>query len=213
MKLVRAISQNTVSRLPKYIRLLSELENTGVERVSSANIGQLLGMTPSQIRQDLSSFGSYGAQGYGYSVSTLKEGLEKVMGLNIRHNVAVLGVGSIGHAFLCHMNFNASNYNVVAAFDINEEIIGTEVNGIPVYHADTLSDIHSQTPIDICILAVPSDRAVKCAKETAKIGIPAIWNLTNVDLALNDCDVVVEDMHFLDSLYSLTFYLEEMRKS
>lgn len=213
MKLNRAVPGNTVYRLPKYIRLLDDLEKRGIERVSSGNIGQLLGLTPSQVRQDLSIFGNYGAQGYGYSVHTLKEQLKIVMGIDHPHNIAIMGLGSIGNAFLCHMNFSENNYHVVAAFDIKEELIGSEINGTKIYHPDTLSEIHNITPIDICILSVPSDKARISAEEIRKIGIPAIWNLTNVDLGLKEHDIVVEDIHFLDSLYSLTFYLKEHRLS
>ena len=213
MKLNRAVSVNTVYRLPKYIRLLDEMEKRGIDRISSSNIGQLLGLTPSQVRQDLSSFGSYGAQGYGYSVHTLKEELKIVMGLNRTHNIVFMGLGSIGTAFLCHMNFRDNNYSVVAAFDVREDLIGTEVNHTKVLHPSELAAVHKETPIDICILAIPAEKAKDVAKEISRIGIPAIWNLTNVDLGLNDSKTVVEDIHFLDSLYSLTFYLKEERIS
>lgn len=208
MKMNRVVSGNTVSRLPKYIRLLDELDRQGIDRVSSGRIGQLLGITPSQVRQDLSHFGSYGSQGYGYGVQGLSNGLKKVMGLDCMHRVAVVGAGSIGKALLCHLQFEEYNYRVVAAFDTDRNLIGTEVGGTMVYHPNELGRIHQETPIDICVLTVPADAAKMSAGMIAKLGIPAIWNLTNVDLGLNQQNVIVEDMHFLDSLFCLTYYLE-----
>lgn len=209
MKYNKIVSGNTVARLPKYIRLLNDLEQRDVDHVSSGEIGRLLGLTPSQVRQDLSCFGSFGAQGYGYNVPRLKHGLQSIMGLDRTHNVVIMGAGSIGKALLCHMRFKENNYRVVAAFDVNKELIGSELNGTKVYHPEQLKYLHEKCPIDICVLTVPAEQAKHTAKTIADLGISAIWNLTNVDLGLQHRNVVVEDMHFLDSLFSLTFYLEE----
>lgn len=209
MKMNRLVSGNTVNRLPKYIRLLDELGRQGISRVSSSEIGRLLGITPSQVRQDLSNFGTYGSQGYGYGVQGLCNGLKSVMGLDHTHRVVIVGAGSIGKALLCHLQFENYHYCVAAAFDTDRNLIGTEIGGTTVYHPDELERIHREKPIDICVLAVPAEAAKMSASIVAKMGIPAIWNLTNVDLGLNQQNIIVEDMHFLDSLFCLTYYLKE----
>lgn len=211
MKRKGPTSANTISRLPKYIRLMEELEAQGFDHISSGSIARILGMTASQVRQDLTQFGSYGAQGYGYNVEGLKSNLKRVMGLHRQHNVAIMGAGSIGKTLLCHMRFQENNYHVVAAFDTNEELIGKSLNGTPVYHPCQLDAVHAITPIDICVLSVSAEHAKMCARQIEKAEIPAIWNLTNVDLALKGNTVIVENMHFLDSLFGLTYYLEESR--
>lgn len=202
-------SPNTINRLPKYLRYLSGIYANGEDRISSFKMAEDMDLTASQIRQDLSQFGSYGAQGYGYQVPRLIHELKKILGIDNPHNVIAVGVGSIGRALLTHLNFTEHNYSVCAGFDIDPEIVGTTINGIPIYHADKLKEFLKMTPVDICILAVPASIAKETAGSIVEQGIPAIWNMTNVDLGLSHMKAIVEDLHFLDSLFALTYYLNE----
>lgn len=213
MKTGLGASTNTIGRLPKYLRCLQELEDQGISRVSSTGIAERLSLTPSQIRQDLAQFGSFGAQGYGYDVKLLANCIREILGINKSHNVIIVGVGSIGRALLTHLEFQGNNYHVVAGFDTDYGVIGKTVNDTPVYHVDELIDFLGEVDVDLCVLAVPKEHAKHTALSLAKNGVPAIWNLTNVDLELGNYDVLVENMHFLDSLFSLTFYLEATSKT
>lgn len=208
MKVNGGVSYNTVARLPKYLRCLQEIEETGVDRVSSTEIANRLNLTPSQVRQDLSRFGTYGAQGYGYNVKSLSSGIRKILGIDKTHRVIMIGVGSVGSALLKHLEFRENNYCVIAGFDTNPELIGKIINGTPIYHADSLQVFLNNNKVDLCVLAVPKKHARQTALMVAKAGTPALWNLTNVDLELGDQEILIEDIHFLDSLFSLTFYLE-----
>jgi len=207
------ISPNVINRIPKYLRYLHNLKNSGVERTSSAQIAQLMGTTPSQVRQDLSAFGSFGSQGYGYNVNSLIFEINRIIGLNQKHNIAVIGVGGIGHALLEHMEFEEYNYQVCAAFDISPELIGTYVNGIEIQHINSLHDAVKKYSIDICMLTVPQKSAKEIASKLVSLGIPAIWNFTNEDLGLRRNDVIIQDVNFLDSLFTLTYYLENQLQS
>lgn len=206
------VSYNTVGRLPKYLRCLQELEEMGIDHISSAAIAERLDLTPSQVRQDLSRFGNYGSQGYGYDIQLLANGIRNILGIDKIHNVIVVGVGSMGRALLTHLNFGDNNYRVLAGFDTNADIVGKEINETMILPADDLPEFLKENHIDLCVLAVPKWEAKRTALMLAENGIPAIWNLTNVDLEMSQHDVLVENIHFLDSLFSLTFYLEASEK-
>lgn len=130
MKSINTISPSVIKRMPKYLRILRDLEQDGEARGSSAQIAELLGTTASQVRQDLSAFGSYGFQGYGYNIPCLSTEIEKILGINHKHTIAVIGVGSIGKALIEHLEFERYNYRVCGAFDVNPDVIGTVVNGV-----------------------------------------------------------------------------------
>ena len=202
------VSPNTVARLSKYLRCLEELAQVGVGRISSAGIAERLNLTPSQVRQDLSHFGAYGTQGYGYEVQTLANGIRSILGIDRKHSVIIVGVGNIGRALLNYLQFSEYNYSLLAGFDNDPDLIGSCVNDIPIYHVDELTAFVRENSVDLCILSVPGENAQSTALMLAENEIPAIWNLTNVDLELGRHSTLVEDVHFLDSLFSLTFYLE-----
>lgn len=206
---IKGISHNVINRLPKYLQCLYELRENEINRVSSSQIAEYLDTTPSQVRQDFSVFGSFGATGYGYEVTNLIDKIEKIMGLHKPHNIAVIGVGSIGRGLLEHMDFESHNYRVLAAFDVDPYVVGTEVNGIPVYHFDSFESVASQSPIDICMLTVSKKSAREVAERLVKAKIPAIWNFTNEELRLNQTDILVQNVNLLESLFTLTYFLEE----
>lgn len=212
MKTNLGVSPNTVGRLPKYLLCLYELEEKGIDHISSAAIADRLNLTPSQVRQDLSRFGSYGAQGYGYDIRLLAKGIRSILGIDKEHSVIVVGVGSIGSALLTHLNFEEHNYRVLAGFDTNPEIVGERINGTTILSAEELPDYLKEHYVDLCVLTVSEQHAKNTALMLADCGVPAIWNFTNVDLELGGHDILVENIHFLDSLFSLTFYLEATSK-
>lgn len=208
MKTKTPISHQTILRLPRYLHYLEEQKEKGRERTSSTEIADALDMTPSQVRQDLAAFGNYGAQGYGYNVSALCDELKKILGLHIRHRIAVVGAGCIGRAILEHLDYGAYNYEVLAAFDVRDDLIGTTINDVPVLDAAKMQSWFETNKVDICILAVPASAARSVAKQLSTFGVPAIWNFTNVDLTQKNMNCVVQNVDFRNSLFTLTYYLE-----
>ena len=205
------ISERTINRLPKYLHYLLEMEARGFERVSSAGIAEALGTTASQVRQDLSAFGNYGAQGYGYSVARLIDEIKLILGISQKHQVAVIGIGSLGHALIEHLDFAKYGFHVFAGFDVNPDIIGIEINGVPILGMDELSKVLTESKVDICVLTVPQREAQNVATELETLNVPAIWNFTNVNLDLS-AKVVVQNIDFLDSLFVLSYYLHNNRQ-
>ncbi len=203
------VSNNVIRRLPRYLRKLDELKAGGVSRVSSKNLGALLGLTPSQIRQDFSCFGEFGQQGYGYNVGALRDEIASILGMDRGFKAILIGVGNIGHALMDNFCFSDWGFTLSAAFDIDPAIIGTTTNGVTVRSMDELLDFLHEHEIDVAVLTVPADAAVAVAKLLRDNGIGAIWNFTNVELTEPNSSTIVENIHFSDSLLSLGYYVAE----
>ena len=204
------ISGNVVRRLPRYIRTLNDLMRADVGRVSSAELGRLMGLTPSQIRQDFSCFGEFGQQGYGYNVELLHEQISGILGIGRDYSVIVVGIGNLGHALIENFGFAMHGFHVVGAFDVARDLVGKEVGGITIQSGSNMADFIRENHVDIAVLAVSHVTAPSVARILVDNGIKAIWNFTNVDLGLSGQeDVIVEDIHFSDSLLALSYYLTE----
>jgi len=204
------VSIAVIRRLPRYYRHLSELRQQGTVRISSGALGRAMGLTASQIRQDLFCFGGFGQQGYGYNVEKLREGIGDILGINRGHTVVVSGVGNLGHALIQNFKFGNNGVRVEAAFDIDDDVIGTTVGNIPVYSIDELDDYLVQHRVDIGVITVPRSVAPLMAERLVRGGVRGIWNFANVELKLEDAqDVVVENVHFADSLLTLSYMISK----
>ena len=208
MKKVK-ISNNVIRRMPRYLRKLDELTEEGINRISSSELGQQLGLTPSQIRQDFSCFGEFGQQGYGYNVPMLRTQIAGILGMDRGYNAILLGVGHIGHALMDNFCFAEWGFNLVHAFDLNPEIIGKEISGVPVSSADDIEDYLENNKVDVAVLTVPKSAAVEVTKKLTSHGVKAIWNFTNVEITEPDSPYIVENIHFSDSLLSLSYFISE----
>ncbi len=203
------ISHNVIRRLPRYLRKLDDLAYNGVDRISSGELGKQMGLTPSQIRQDFSCFGEFGQQGYGYNVESLRREISSILGMDRGFRVALIGVGNLGHALIENFGFAGHGFQLVAAFEVRPDLVGTELAGVPIYDGTRLEETLKKLQIDIAVLAVPKRLARSIAESAAAGGVRAIWNFTNVELELGDDHVLVEDIHFSDSLLTLSYYLAE----
>lgn len=203
------VSNNVIRRLPRYLRKLDELKASGVGRISSFNLGQQLGLTPSQIRQDFSCFGEFGQQGYGYNVAALREEIASILGMDRGFKAILIGVGNIGHALMDNFCFSEWGFTLVAAFDIDPAIVGTTSNGVTIRSMDELLDYLRENKIDVAVLTVPKEAASAVAKLLFDNGIGAIWNFTNVELTEPSSPSLVENVHFSDSLLSLSYFVAE----
>lgn len=200
----KEISKAVIKRLPRYYRYLGELLESGVERISSNDLSKRMRVTASQIRQDLNNFGGFGQQGYGYNVKYLYEEIGKILSLDKKHFIIVIGAGNLGQALANYVAFEKLGFYIKAMFDINPEMAGTEVRNIPVYHMENLEQYLKENKIQIAALTIPKARAEEVANTLTEYGIKAIWNFAHTDLNLPE-DVVVENVHLSESLMRLSY--------
>jgi len=203
------ISTAVIRRLPRYYRHLDDLHRSGTVRISSSALATSMGLTASQIRQDLSCFGEFGQQGYGYNVERLRAEVADILGMNNRHTAIILGAGNLGRALIENFPFQTNGFRLAAAFDVDPTVVGTRLGGIPVYHIDTLEDYIADHPVNVGVLTVPVAVAIDTAQRLVNSGVRGVWNFTNVELPITDPSVKVENVHFADSLLTLSYMISE----
>ena len=199
------ISDAVIHRLPRYYRYLDDLHNKGVVRISSSSLGAKMDITASQIRQDLSCFGEFGQQGYGYNVAELRAEIGHILGIDKGHRLIVIGVGHLGHALLQNFDFEKVGFQVDSAFDVSPELIGTSIRGVTIRSMDELEDYVAQFRPNVAVLTVPQNVAQPLASRLIDLGIKGFWNFTNVELSSHEPDVFFEDIHFVDTLLTLSY--------
>ena len=209
----KEISQAVIRRMPRYYRYLGELLEDGVERISSNDLSKRMNVTASQIRQDLNNFGGFGQQGYGYNVKFLYEEIGKILGLNQKHNIIVIGAGNLGQALANYVKFEKLGFVITALFDVNPALEGVTVRGIKIHMLDELDDYCKDHVVDIAALTMPKEKADAIANRLVNLGIQAIWNFAHVDLDLIDKDVVVEHVHLSDSLMQLSYNIVKNKQN
>lgn len=204
-----SISPAVINRMPRYYRYLEDLLKTGVERISSKSLSEKMHLTASQIRQDLNNFGGFGQQGYGYNVKYLHDEIGKILGLDKKHNIIIIGIGRIGQAIANYQNFKALGFNMIGFFDIDKKIIGKKFLDIKVRDIKELDDFIKQNKVDIVALTLSKGEAKVMAEKVLNLGVKAIWNFALVDLEVPS-DVVVENVHLSESLLSLSYRITKL---
>ncbi|MBM6851453.1 redox-sensing transcriptional repressor Rex [Oscillibacter valericigenes] len=199
------ISDAVIRRLPRYYRHLNELCSRGVVRISSHSLGQEMSITASQIRQDFSCFGEFGQQGYGYNVEELKAEIGHILGVDNDHHLIMIGVGNLGHALLQNFPFSQCGFTVDAAFDVSPAVIGTAVNGVPICSMSELDTFIQSHSVDVVVLTIPQTVAQDTADHLISLGVKGFWNFTNIELSSQVPDVQFENIHFADSLLTLSY--------
>ena len=199
------ISDAVIHRLPRYYRYLDDLHNKGVVRISSSSLGAKMDITASQIRQDLSCFGEFGQQGYGYNVAELRAEIGHILGIDKGHRLIVIGAGHLGHALLQNFDFEKVGFQVDSAFDVSPELIGTSIRGVTIRSMDELEDYVAQFRPNVAVLTVPQNVAQPLASRLIDLGIKGFWNFNNVELSSHEPDVFFEDIHFVDTLLTLSY--------
>lgn len=199
------ISDAVIRRLPRYYRQLTDLCARGVVRISSHSLGQEMNITASQIRQDFSCFGEFGQQGYGYNVEELRAEIGHILGVDNDHHLIMIGVGNLGHALLQNFPFSQTGFTVDAAFDIAPQLSSAVINGVPVYPMTQLDDFVRSHSVDVVVLTIPQSVAQDTATRLIDLGIRGFWNFTNMELSSTCPDVKFENIHFADSLLTLSY--------
>ena len=200
------ISKATIDRLPLYFRTLRNVQEDGLEIISSEELGKRIGITPEQIRKDLSLFGEFGKKGVGYYVRDLLRNIGEILGLHRNWNIALVGVGHLGWALANYRNFSSLGFNLVATFDNDPGKIGAKVNEIPIYSLDQMEEIVAKEHIVIGVITVPAEYAQGVADRLIKAGVRGIWNFAPVKLNVpEEIKLINEDLSV--GLSSLSYYL------
>ena len=200
-----SISMSVIRRLPRYYRFLSELNDQNIDKISSTNLAKILNVTASQVRQDLNCFGGFGQQGYGYSVSQLKEEIKNILGLNNDYKAILIGAGNLGKAVAMHMNFEKLGFELIACFDNNEQKVGSKLNGITVKNESELDDFCNKNHIDTAFLCIPRVCVENVLDKLYSHGIKNYWNFSHYDINARYNDTMVENVHLSDSLMTLCY--------
>ena len=207
--MAKQISMPVIRRLPRYHRFLTELENQGVQRISSNQLSNIMRSTASQIRQDLNCFGGFGQQGYGYPVSQLKEEIGKILGLDKKFNAILLGAGNLGKAVATHMNFSRQGFELSAVFDKNESVVGTMLRGITIMSDDDIDNYCKNNKVDAAFLCLLRNAVKPLIDKLYGLGIKNFWNFSHYDIKNDYSDVIVENVHMSDSLMTLCYRINE----
>ena len=198
-----------IRRLPRYHRCLGDLIREGKLRISSAELSRIMGVTASQIRQDLNCFGGFGQQGYGYNISYLYAKISELLGVAEGYNAVIIGAGNLGKALAATHMFERRGINRLGMFDIDPAVVGKKIYDTPVYHIDTLRDFCIENRVQIGVLTVPKE----CAKEITDVllsaGVKGVWNFANMELKSPSADMIVENIHLGDSLMTLCYKIKE----
>ena len=203
-----AVSSAVIKRLPRYHRYLGELLREGKLRISSAELSRLMNVTASQIRQDLNCFGGFGQQGYGYNVKYLHGKISELLGVNQSYGAVIVGAGNLGRALAATHMFERRGVRRLAMFDVNPEVIGTEICGIPVYHIDEIGEYCKKENIKIGVLTVPKEAAYDVSMKMIDAGVTGLWNFANMELKISKPGIIVENIHLGDSLMKLCYELK-----
>lgn len=216
------IPKATARRLPLYYRYLLLLNDEGKDKVSSTELAEAVQVDSASIRRDFSYFGALGKRGYGYDVKNLLSFFKKILNQDTLTNVALVGVGNLGHALLNYNFKRSNNIRISCAFDINPEITGKITQGVPVYSMDEMKQQIADQQIRIAILTVPQATAQNTADEMIEAGIKGIMNFTPIRLSapngvrIQNVDLATELqtlIYFLDSDELIKKQLEERKKA
>ncbi|MDA0256310.1 MAG: redox-sensing transcriptional repressor Rex [Chloroflexi bacterium] len=201
------IPEVVIERLPVYLRVLHRLQRDGHSVISSQDLGEELGVTPAQIRKDLSYFGRFGKQGRGYSVQRLIDELRQILGLEQRWRMALVGAGQLGQAIASYRGFGPQGFDLVAIFDASPSLVGATVAGQSVQSVDTLDERLRDSPVEIGIVAVPAEHAQEVIDRLVRAGVRAILNYAPRAVQVPK-HVHVRQIDPAAALQSMTYYLK-----
>ena len=206
----KQVSTSVIRRLPRYYRFLGMLAENGVQRISSGELSSKMGLTASQIRQDLNCFGGFGQQGYGYNVIALREEIGKILGLSLPKKTILIGAGNLGRAILSHMEFEEKGFSIVGIFDRDQSLAGEQLAGLSILHTDALEEFCQAKKPLVAILCVPKMASQDLVCRLVALGIQGFWNFSHYDISVHYPDVAVENVHLGDSLMTLCYEIQAL---
>jgi len=198
----------TLERLATYLSALTNLANTNVETVSSAQLEEHTGVNAAQFRKDLSYFGEFGRPGVGYNVRSLHARIKAILKLDRPQPVLLVGAGNLGRALVGYPALKAENFQIVAVFDNNPTKIGSELMHVTIDHIDSVAERNRSLGARIGIIAVPAYAAQQVAEQLVEAGVLTILNFAPVVLKVPP-HVTVRNVDFVQELAVLSFYLPD----
>ncbi|HOB87781.1 MAG TPA: redox-sensing transcriptional repressor Rex [Bacillota bacterium] len=201
----RPVSKSVVKRLPVYLRILDNLIRWDVEIISSKELSAESGFSAEQIRKDLAYFGAFGTRGTGYNTHFLREKILKIIGLDKKTNIIIIGAGHLGTALTRYNATKNSYVNVVAVFDRDPQLIGQNIAGIPIYDIKEVGGIIEQYNIKVAIITVPAESAQEVVDQIVPYGIKAILNFAPARIEVPE-GVHLDNADLTIELQSLIYY-------
>ena len=202
----KKLSEELIERLPRYSRYLNEYFYSGVVKISSQEIAKKMGVTPSQVRNDLGRFAPDGQQGYGYNIKTLYQSICEIIGFNTVKECIIIGAGNIGKALIGNKMFQNQGFRLAGVFDCTPP--HETIKGWPVRHSSELTPFLLENKVDIAIISTTSAAAQSVADEVVSGGVKGILNFSYTDLNVPD-DVKVENVHIIDKLIELSYKMKQ----
>lgn len=206
------IPDATIGRLSLYSRYLKEADEKGINTVSSQDIAKATGVTPAQVRKDLAYFGEFGTRGVGYSSRELYNYIMKILGLDKRWSVAIIGAGNLGRALSQYKGFYERGFDIACIFDTDPNKIGKRLAGIEICSMDSLKERTKSLNVKLGIIAVPASAAQEVADKLVEAGIKGIINFAPVNININaKGNIMMRRVDLAAQLEYLTYYLEDIR--
>ena len=203
------VSELTTNRLSVYLRCLNALEDAGVKTISSQALAEQFHLNAAQIRKDLAYFGEFGVRGVGYYVRDLKRHLRKILGLDRKLRVAIIGAGNLGLALADYAGFRQEGFEIAAMFDTQAAKVGEQSRGgVPIHDMRDLKKIVKRDGISIAVIAVPAPSAQPVVDLVVASGIKAVLNFSPGTLEV-PADVKLKSVDLTVSLESLSFFLAQ----
>ena len=200
-----------IRRLPRYFRYITKLFEKNTAKISSQSLADDMQITASQIRQDFNHFGGFGQQGYGYNVTTLRQEISQILGVNEQFTAVIIGIGNLGNAIANNVNFAKRGVKVLALFDSDSGKIGKKCGEHVIKDVNLIGDFCKETLPDIAILTVPSVAVPEMFFKLKELGIKGFWNFSSAELKTGN-GAVVENVHLGDGLMLLTYSLRELKE-
>jgi redox-sensing transcriptional repressor len=201
------LSLGVAARLSRYLQVLTQARKMGRETISSQELSEYTHINPTQIRRDLSGFGKFGKRGVGYNVDSLVGEIRKILRTAGQHNIALFGAGNLGQAIASSAIFADHGFQIVAMFDVDPSVVGTEVGDLVVRDFGDLESVVTEEEIVVGVLAVPAEAAQAVADRLVSAGVKIIFNYSEQLLQVPPEVTVHTSSPAVDLLYALYFYL------
>ncbi len=203
----KKIPRATAKRLPLYYRYLQYLFSSGKKKVSSADLSDAVKIDSATIRRDFSYFGALGKRGYGYDVEDLLNFFSKQLNQDQLTHVALIGVGHLGRALLNYNFQSQNNIRISAGFDVDEDLVDTIYEGVPIYRIDDLGEQIKAQQFDVAIITVPGEAAQDITDRLVENGIKGIMNFTPIRLTVPE-NVRAMNVDLSNELQSLIYFVQ-----
>ena len=200
------VPQPTVERLSTYLQCVRALRADSVTTASSTEIADRTGINAAQFRKDLSYFGEFGTPGLGYDLAELEAHISRIMGLDARHDVLLVGAGNLGNALSQYMGFEHRGFHIVAAFDVDPAKIGNTIGACSIHHIDELPKVNAQLNAQVGVVAVPRAAAQEAVDKLVASGVQAILNFAPMTLLVRP-GIVVRNVDLTSQMEVLSYYL------